>query len=145
VIEIRELLQTLAAEQGVTVFMSSHILAEVDRLATRIGIVHQGRLIEELDSEALERHRDRRLEVGVRDVDVAESALRSAGFEPERSARNAEATPLIELRDARAIDAPDEVARLLVAASVPPTHLAIAHESLEEHFMRITAAQQTPA
>lgn len=52
VIEIRELIRDLAHERGVTVFMSSHILAEVDRLATRIGIVHQGRLIEELDSDA---------------------------------------------------------------------------------------------
>jgi ABC-2 type transport system ATP-binding protein len=33
VIEIRELLRTLATEHGVTIFMSSHILAEVDRLA----------------------------------------------------------------------------------------------------------------
>src|SRR5215471_10772174 len=63
VVEIRELLRALAIEQGVTVFMSSHILGEVDRLATRIGIVHRGRLIEELDSAALERHRDPRLEV----------------------------------------------------------------------------------
>ena len=63
VIEIRELIRALATEHGVTVFMSSHILGEVDRLATRIGIVHRGRLVEELDRDALERHRDRRLEV----------------------------------------------------------------------------------
>src|SRR5512143_3526146 len=36
VVEIRELLARLADEKGVTVFMSSHILTEVDRLATRI-------------------------------------------------------------------------------------------------------------
>jgi ABC-2 type transport system ATP-binding protein len=47
IVEIRELLQSLAAEQGVTVFMSSHILAEVAHLADRIGIVHDGRLLEE--------------------------------------------------------------------------------------------------
>ena len=37
VIEIRDLLRSLAADEGVTVFMSSHILGEVDRLATRVG------------------------------------------------------------------------------------------------------------
>src|SRR5512136_1353185 len=42
VVEVRELLRALAHKQGVTVFMSSHILAEVDRLATRIGIIHKG-------------------------------------------------------------------------------------------------------
>src|SRR5512138_3089962 len=40
VVEIRELIAKLAQERGVTVFMSSHILPEVDRLATRIGIIH---------------------------------------------------------------------------------------------------------
>jgi ABC-2 type transport system ATP-binding protein len=43
VVEIRELLAGLAREKGVTVFMSSHILTEVDRLASRIGIIHKGR------------------------------------------------------------------------------------------------------
>ena len=31
-------------------WVSSHILAEVDHLATRMGIIHRGRLIEELDA-----------------------------------------------------------------------------------------------
>ncbi len=139
VIEIRELLRVLAHERGVTVFMSSHILAEVDRLATRIGIVHRGRLIEELDSEALERHRDPRLEIGARDLDAAESALHAAGFAPGRQARDGGAA-VLELREPRAIDAPDEIARLLVAAGAPPTRLAVAHETLEDHFIRLTTA-----
>jgi ABC-2 type transport system ATP-binding protein len=47
IVEIRDLLRSLAAERGVTVFMSSHILGEVAHLADRIGIVHEGRLLEE--------------------------------------------------------------------------------------------------
>jgi ABC-2 type transport system ATP-binding protein len=137
VIEIRELLRALARQRGVTVFMSSHILAEVDRFATRIGIVHQGRLIEELDSDALERHRDRRLEVGARDLGAAADALRAAGLTPELRASDGSAGRL-ELRDVRALDEPGEIASLLVAAGVPPIHLALGHESLEEHFMRLT-------
>ena len=42
IVEIRELLLELTREQGVTVFLASHILAEVSRLAQRIGIIHQG-------------------------------------------------------------------------------------------------------
>jgi len=53
IVEIRHLLRQLATEQGVTVFMSSHILAEVAHLADRIGIVHNGRLIEESSREEL--------------------------------------------------------------------------------------------
>ena len=63
VVEIRTLLESLANEKGVTIFMSSHILTEVDRLATRIGIIHKGRLIEELDTDKLEKLRAKRLEV----------------------------------------------------------------------------------
>jgi ABC-2 type transport system ATP-binding protein len=144
VIEIRELIRGLAREHGVTVFMSSHILAEVDRLATRIGIVHRGRLIEELDSEALEAHRDRRLEIGARDLEGAERALRAAGLSPvlRPSAGRADC---LELREARALESPDDIARLLVAAGAPPTHLALARESLEDHFIRLTGSAVTEA
>ena len=133
VIEIRDLLRDLAQHEGVTVFMSSHILGEVDLLANRIGIVHRGRLVEELDSEALEQRRDRRLEVGARDLAAAEAALRAAGLTPR--ARDDE---WLELRDPMALASPEKVAEILVSAGVPPTHLAIARESLEEHFMRLT-------
>ena len=53
IVEVRDLLRSLSREQGVTVFMSSHILSEVAHLADRIGIVHDGRLIEEADREVL--------------------------------------------------------------------------------------------
>ena len=53
IVEIRQLLRSLADEHGTTVFVSSHILVEVAHLADRIGIVHAGRLIEELDRAAL--------------------------------------------------------------------------------------------
>ncbi len=136
VVEIRDLLRELVARDGATVFMSSHILAEVDRLATRVGIVHRGRLIEEMDSEALARHRDPRLEVAARDLDRAEAALRAAGFAP---ARSADGVPQLELREPPALAAPEDVAATLVAAGAPPTHLAIARDTLEDHFMRLTA------
>jgi ABC-2 type transport system ATP-binding protein len=144
VVEIRELLRALAMQRGITVFMSSHILGEVDRIATRIGIVHQGRLIEELDSAALERHRDRRLEVGARDVEAARRTLLAAGLEPILRAID-DQDPRLEVRDRRALEAPDEVAALLAAAGVPPTHLAIARETLEDHFMRLTGGGATAA
>jgi ABC-2 type transport system ATP-binding protein len=139
VIEIRQLLRDLARERGVTIFMSSHILAEVDRLATRVGIVHRGRLIEELDSEALARHRDPRLRVVTRDNAEAARALRAAGFAPSEAIAEGDGT-VLELRDAVALERPDEVARVLVLAGQPPLHLALARETLEDHFVRLTSA-----
>ncbi len=136
VIEVRELLRELVADGGSTVFMSSHILAEVDLLATRIGIVHRGRLIEELDSEALRRHRDPRLEVGAPDISAAATALEAGGYEPRRV--EAASGTILELREPRAIEAPESVAALLAAAGTPPSRLAIARETLEDHFIRLT-------
>jgi ABC-2 type transport system ATP-binding protein len=134
VVEIRGLLAGLAREQGVTVFMSSHILPEVDRLATRIGIIHQGSLIEELDARQVEALRARRLEVKARDLGLAQSALAGAGY----AVRACDS--MLVLDEARALAAPDEVAALLVGAGAPPTRLAVEQEDLEEHFMHLIGA-----
>jgi ABC-2 type transport system ATP-binding protein len=133
VVEIRELLQDLARKQGVTVFMSSHILTEVDRLATRIGIIHRGRLIEELDADKLERMRVKYLAIKARDVNAAHNVLKSAGY-----AISSDHGDTIRLSDLRATNAPDEVAQVLVRAGTPPTYLAVEQENLEDHFLRLT-------
>lgn len=131
VVEIRQMLTHLAHEKGVTIFMSSHILTEVDRLATRIGIIHQGHLIEELSIGDLERLRAFRLEVSTHDDIKAMNVLIEAGFNPQTR------TNQLILTDARALKAPDAVAILLVNAGVPPRHLALAQDDLETHFLRL--------
>jgi ABC-2 type transport system ATP-binding protein len=132
VVEIRELLMSLAQEKGVTIFMSSHILTEVDRLATRIGIIHMGRLIEELDTDALEKLRLKRLEVRARNLEAVQSCLQSAGY---KFALDHES---ILIEDARAIERPDDIAQLMVNAGTPPTRLAIEQQDLENHFLQLT-------
>ena len=132
VVEIRELLASLASDKGVTVFMSSHILTEVDRLATRIGIIHKGKLIEELDAAQMETMRAQHLEVKARDLGAAQNALAQAGFAAKVK------DDAIFLNEARAIQSPDEVAALLVNAGTPPTRLAVEQEDLEQYFLRLT-------
>jgi ABC-2 type transport system ATP-binding protein len=48
IFEIREMLTDLSQNQGTTIFLSSHILGEISKFATRIGIIHNGILIEEV-------------------------------------------------------------------------------------------------
>jgi len=134
VVEIRELLIDLTHNHGVTVFMSSHILTEVDRLSTRIGIIHNGRLIEDLDTEKLEQFRAKRLKIKVRDFAKAHKALAQANYSALIDNNS------ILVSDLRAIEAPDEIARLLVNADVPPTHLSVEQQNLEEHFMQLTGS-----
>ena len=135
VVEVRELLRALAHQQGVTVFMSSHILGEVARLVTRIGILHQGRLLEELDAEELERRRRRWLVVDACDRQAARDILAAAGF-PVAHNEDGSLTVTAE----RATAHPDSIARLLVEAGVPPTRLSVEQEDLEAHFLHMVGA-----
>lgn len=132
IVEIRTLLRVLAHEQGVTVFMSSHILGEVARLAQRIGIIHQGRLLQEVSMEELERSRARRLVVSTRDNRAARALLSSAGFDARPNGDHA-----FRVQDAQAIERPDDIATRLVNAGYAPTMLAVEQEDLEQYFLRL--------
>jgi len=131
IVEIRELLISMAREQGTTIFMSSHILTEVNLLADRIGIIHKGKLIEELDAIRLEELRSRQLVVNTRDLDRARKTLESFEVLDLEGGR-------LATRDPRAIESPEIIATLLVNAGVPPIHLAIEQENLEQHFLKLT-------
>ena len=139
IVEIREFLLELTREQGVTVFMSSHILAEVSRLARRIGIIHNGRLLLELNIEELERNRRKRLLLRARDVESAHRALLAAG-------RPAEILPdgTIELKNASSVERPDDINLLLVKAGTPPTQLVVEEEELEQYFLRLVGMDGGP-
>lgn len=138
VVEIRELLADLAQNLGVTIFMSSHILTEVDRLATRIGIIHKGRLIEDLDKKRLAQFRAQKLEVKVSDIHLALKTLKEAGYAASTNGQE----DTIYLTDLHAIESPEEIATLLVHANVPPMRLAVKQQNLEEHFMQLTGASK---
>lgn len=134
IVEVRELLRNLAAERGVTVFMSSHILSEVAHLADRIGIVHAGRLIQELDRGQLHDRARRHLHVEVSDPDLAALVLGEAGF----SRIEREETPDRGLRVLDADDRAAEVAALLVGSGLGLQALTPVQEDLESYFLRLT-------
>ncbi len=140
IVEIRNLLTELAQEQGVTVFISSHILGEVARLAHRIGIIHEGRLLQELDIAELERRRKRWLRIRTRDTQGALDVLLNAGL----GATNGQ-VGTIELLDDQAIERPDDVASLLVNAGHAPTMLKVEHEELEQYFLRLVGMDRENA
>ncbi len=157
IVEVRGLLRRLA-DDGVTVFMSSHILSEVGQLADRIGLIHEGRLLDELDRAALRERARPYLEVRVDDAERARAVLGKAGFRLERDAsgragrsghgpdvfRPDESVPNrlgIEGGGFRVFGADGrapEIARRLVEAGVAIETLVPGHESLEGYFLRRT-------
>jgi ABC-2 type transport system ATP-binding protein len=132
IVEVRNLLQNLAKNDGVTIFISSHILSEIARLATRIGIIHAGRLVKELDADELITQEEQYLAVNVRDPSAALSALKKADFK----ARLDENSTLVILEPV-AIENPDRIASLLVQAGCPPTRLAVERVDLESYFLKL--------
>lgn len=137
IIEVRDLLRRLADEDGVTVFMSSHILAEVAHLADRIGIVHEGRLLQEIDFDDLRGKMRHRLEVEVSDPERA-AALLSAHLQINAIER----TPEGVLRIFDGIDRSADIARILVQAGLDLTRLVPVQEELEAYFMRLTGGEE---
>jgi ABC-2 type transport system ATP-binding protein len=144
VVEIRELLRELAHERGVTIFLSSHLLSEVARIATRFGVIHQGRLLEELSAEEMEQRRVRWLEVDARDRESARATLAEAGLAVDRCGGDVNAADgtggALRLSSTEAIGHPEDIARRLVAAGVNLTRLSVEEEDLETQFLRLVGA-----
>jgi ABC-2 type transport system ATP-binding protein len=131
VAEIRDLLLELSHEHGVTVLLSSHILTEVARLATRVGIIDRGRLVREFAAGHLAEHARRRLSLSVRASAAAEKVLLSAGFAALRTGDD------IVLTDSRAVREPEAVVTALVAAGFPPYRVVVEQDDLETFFLRV--------
>jgi ABC-2 type transport system ATP-binding protein len=140
IVEIRNLLTELVREEGVTVFMSSHILAEVSRLADRIGILHRGRLVRELGMDDLEGERQRRLLIRAKDIQAAGAVLAAVGISATLAPDG-----MIEARDPFAIEHPEEIATRLVNAGHAPTLLMVDEEDLEHYFLRLIGMEEGTA
>lgn len=76
IVEIRELILKLNREKNVTVLISSHILEELVKLVTRIGIIHQGKLIDEFNIEELNERCKSKLILSVDDTKKALNILK---------------------------------------------------------------------
>jgi ABC-2 type transport system ATP-binding protein len=137
IVEIRNLLLELAQEQGITVFVSSHILGEVSRLATRLGIIHHGRLIQELGVDELRGIPRGHLKVRTRDLRAALPILHEAGYPAEITQDEA-----IEIVSTAALDHPDMIAALLVHAGCALTMLNVEQEDLEHYFLKLVGAER---
>ncbi len=131
IFEIRELLSDMAQNQGVTIFISSHILGEISRFASRIGIIHEGCLIQEINSENLEVLCQKRLRINTLNNEIAGSILAKNGYNIEITSDN-----MLEVNSENAINHPERISELLVKNGVPPTLINVTEEDLESYFLR---------
>lgn len=75
IVEMRKLLKRLNEEQGITILISSHILGELSKLATRYGVINNGTLVEEFTAKELELKCRKYLNLKVSDSSAASFVL----------------------------------------------------------------------
>jgi ABC-2 type transport system ATP-binding protein len=128
--EIRSLLRTLAGERGMAVFVSSHLLAEVELLADRVAIIHKGRILRvgSVDDLISETHA---MEFRVSDVPRALEVLRGAP---------AHAHDGIIRVNVEESDAPPLIAAL-VQNGIEVFHARPRMQTLEEMFIEVTGGE----
>jgi ABC-2 type transport system ATP-binding protein len=132
--EMRDLLRSLGAE-GRTVFVSSHILSEIEQMCDRVAILARGKLVTAGPvREVLSANRSATLLVRVRDLDAGHVTLSAAGFDTRRDGD----VLLVNVDPDRA----DEVSQALGFASQWVTELRPTAVSLEDVFLELT--EQAP-
>jgi ABC-2 type transport system ATP-binding protein len=132
IIEIREYLKSLVKNHNMTIFLSSHILSEISKVATRIGIVHKGRLIKEISSSELEQQIIKKLYINTNDNSKALIVIKNHGYNAKINLDN-----IIEMNDLNTIQQPDIISTLLVNSGIPPKMINVFEEDLENYFLRI--------
>jgi len=130
IIEIREMLKELS-RNGTTIFISSHILGELSKLVTKIGIIHKGKLIKELKSEKLKDQVIKKLIIETGNNSKALEFLKSKNISSNTNQKN-----MIEIYDPSVINKPETICEWLVAAGLTPRTLSVFEEDLESFFIR---------
>jgi ABC-2 type transport system ATP-binding protein len=128
--EMRSLIRSLAADHNKTVFLSSHLLNEVQQVCDRVAIIHKGEVVRESTVADLLHQEARGLRIEAASPDAAETAL-AGRWAVERSG------DALLVAAGRA-ETP-EVIRRLVGAGVDLFGVAPVHSSLEDVFLAITA------
>lgn len=130
IVEVRKIIKELA-EQGSSVFMSSHILSEVSHLANRIAIIHDGRLINEIATDDLGRLLRQTCLVDTTDNVRGLNVLKDHGFGAEISASG-----LIQVLDEAAVEHPERISTVIFTAGLAIKELWVEKEDLESFFLR---------
>jgi len=136
VVDVRRLIASLAGD-GITVFLSSHVLPEVEQLCNRVAILHGGRIVAEGATQEMLRQGERVL---VR-FDSLEEATRGRDLLAAAEVGDVTVAGPTELL----VDAPpgrgSDIARALGRGDVFPAELSVRRQSLEAVFIELTRGQ----
>ncbi|WP_017304245.1 ABC transporter ATP-binding protein [Spirulina subsalsa] len=130
--EMRQIIQQLAKE-GVTIFLSSHLLNEVEQVCNRIAVLHQGKLVAQGAIAEL-RGEEKNVRVKAKDLDAVEAVLRSLPEIPPFQRQE-------EAIDITGLDS-EWVIQQLVEHQVYPSEVFYTGYDLERLFLELTQKAQ---
>ncbi|MBE6052383.1 MAG: ABC transporter ATP-binding protein [Clostridium sartagoforme] len=126
--EIRYFLLKLSREKGVTIFISSHVLSEIEQIADVIGVMNNGKLVEEVNILELENKLKHYIEVTVSDTKLSEKILKDTLSIKDYSI--IDNTIYIYDKDKNI----DDINRCLIKNNISVTKLNPCKETLEVYF-----------
>ncbi len=141
--EVRALIRSFAAD-GTTVFVSSHLLAEVEQLCTHVGVMSAGKLVAQGTLDDFRRAGARpRVRVSTPDLEGARVVLASLGIESDVPDAASDLDLVTGLMPASVTNAdgplePEAIVSALVAAGVRVRGFEVVGESLEQRFVELT-------
>ncbi|MBC7725680.1 MAG: ATP-binding cassette domain-containing protein [Burkholderiaceae bacterium] len=134
--EVRNLVRSLA-DEGTTVFVSSHLLAEIEQMCTHAAVMSAGRLVAQGTLDELRSVGIARVELTTPDVGAACAVLATLGLLPEAYVADAAHLVTAPLTGDRR-PAAHEMVAALVAAGVRVDSFVIQESSLEDRFVALT-------
>ena len=131
--ETRELILDLCKTQGITFLISSHILSEIQQMATKIGIIHKGELLEEIEYEELQRRNRHYINIKVNDDKKASFIL-----EQKLNIKDFVIWEKNNLRVYENLQQASKINNILVSNDIGVDELCVKVDSLEDYFLRLT-------
>ncbi|KKK33834.1 bacitracin ABC transporter ATP-binding protein [Salinicoccus sediminis] len=132
IVELRDLIRKLNREKGLTVLISSHILGELYQLATTYGIIHEGKLIEELSLKELDEKCRQHLKIKIDDVTKGATVLES-----DLGLTDFEVMPDKTINLYQHLDDVRKVSKTLTDNGLIIEHFARTGDSLESYFSKL--------
>jgi ABC-2 type transport system ATP-binding protein len=134
--EVRNLVRSLAAE-GTTVFVSSHLLAEVEQMCTHAAVMSAGRIVAQGTLAALRQVGETRVRVVTPDASGAVRVLTHLGLDPSETAGGT-VDPVVTAPLTGSQRQPEGIVTALVAGGVRIRGFTIEEPSLEDSFVALT-------
>lgn len=134
--EIRELICRLPQEYNVTVFISSHMLSEIEQVATHIGIIQKGQLSFQGTLEDLHAQMEDHVVLEVDHPKQAKTLLSQAGWHISSNGSQRVTVAVNGKSDAAMIN------KVLVTGGVNVHHLNLTRPTLEDIFLQLTQEVQ---